>query len=49
MLNDGLDVDVSTGEVSVEKDNLTHAQKAEMAQKLSEYFKMKKDEGAIDV
>ena len=49
MLNDGLDVDVSTGEVSVEKDNLTQTKTAEMAKSLSIYLEKKKDKGTIDV
>ena len=49
MLNDGLDVNVSKGEASVEKDNPSQAKIAEMAKSLSIYMEKKKGEGAIDV
>jgi len=49
MLNDGLDVNVSKGEASVETDNPSQDKIAEMAKSLSIYMEKKKGEGAIDV
>ena len=44
-----LDISGNPGGVSAKENTLTQAKKAEMAQKLSEFIELKKDEGAIDV
>jgi len=48
-LNGAMDIDIRPGELSVEQCALWQARNAEMAKMLSDYLKMKKDEGTIDV
>ena len=48
-LKEPLNVNVPTGEMSVEESALQQAKNAEMAQMLSDHLKMNSDEGAIDV
>ena len=48
-LKEPLNLNAPTAEVSVDESNLTQSKMDEMAQKLSKFIEMKKDEGAIDV
>ncbi len=48
-LNHDIDITVRPGEISVEESNSRQARNIELAEKLSDYLKMKRDEGVIDV